>query len=91
MIAYPSMLDPSSELYASEQWYPNTALPDLLGVPVDRVDDNRLYRALDVSFQNNLLHRSKQVTLPRPSFCAVVELRNANLTHLGNDPAHDLP
>ena len=41
------LLDPSSELYISEQWYPKTALPDLLGVPVDRVDDNRLYRALD--------------------------------------------
>lgn len=41
------LLDPSSELYVAEQWYPKTALPDLLGVPVDRVDDNRLYRALD--------------------------------------------
>jgi len=41
------LLDPSSELYVSEQWYPKTALPDLLGVPVDRGDDNRLYRALD--------------------------------------------
>jgi transposase len=41
------LLDPSSELYVSEQWYPKTALPHLLGVPVDRVDDNRLYRALD--------------------------------------------
>ena len=37
----------SSELHISEQWYPKTALPDLLGVPADRVDDNRLYRALD--------------------------------------------
>lgn len=41
------LLDPSSELYVSEQWYPKTALPDLLGVPARRVDDNRLYRALD--------------------------------------------
>ena len=41
------LLDPSSELHISEQWYKNTALPDLLGVPADRVDDNRLYRALD--------------------------------------------
>jgi len=38
---------PSSELYVSEQWYPKSALPDLLGVPANRVDDNRLYRALD--------------------------------------------
>jgi transposase len=41
------LLEPSSELYISEQWYPKTALPDLLGVPTDRIDDNRLYRALD--------------------------------------------
>jgi transposase len=41
------LLDPSSELYISEQWYPKTALPELLGVPETRVDDNRLYRALD--------------------------------------------
>ena len=41
------LLEPSSELYISEQWYPKTALPDLLGVPIDRIDDNRLYRALD--------------------------------------------
>lgn len=41
------LLDPSSELYTSEQWYPKTALPELFGVPQERVDDNRLYRALD--------------------------------------------
>src|SRR5579864_2763467 len=41
------LLEPSSELYTAEQWYPKTALPDLLGVPAERVDDNRLYRALD--------------------------------------------
>lgn len=41
------LLDPSSELYVAEQWYLKTALPDLFGVPADRIDDNRLYRALD--------------------------------------------
>ena len=41
------LLDPSSELHTSEQWYPKTALPELLGVTVDRIDDNRLYRTLD--------------------------------------------
>lgn len=46
------LLDPSSELHISEQWYPKTALPDLLGVPADRVDDNRLYRALDELLPN---------------------------------------
>lgn len=41
------LLNPSSELYISEQWYPKTAMPDLIGVSVDQVDDNRLYRGLD--------------------------------------------
>lgn len=41
------LCQPSSELHTSEQWYPQTALPELLGVPALRVDDNRLYRALD--------------------------------------------
>ena len=38
---------PSSELHIAEQWYPKSAMPQLLGVPADRVDDNRLYRTLD--------------------------------------------
>jgi hypothetical protein len=38
---------PLSELYIAEQWYPKSAMPQLLGVPADRVDDNRLYRTLD--------------------------------------------
>jgi hypothetical protein len=42
------LLEPASELYTAEQWYPKTALPELLGVPAECVDDNRLYRALDV-------------------------------------------
>ena len=41
------LLEPSSELYTAEQWYPKTALAELLGVPIERVDDNRLYRTLD--------------------------------------------
>ena len=41
------LCDPSSELYIAEQWYPKSAMPELLGVPADRVDDNRLCRTLD--------------------------------------------
>jgi Transposase DDE domain len=41
------LLEPASELHIAEQWYPKTALAELLGVPVERVDDNRLYRTLD--------------------------------------------
>jgi transposase len=38
---------PSSELQISESWYDKSALDDLLGVPVAKVNDDRLYRALD--------------------------------------------
>jgi transposase len=38
---------PSSELHIAEDWYRRTALEDLLGVPVERINENRLYRALD--------------------------------------------
>jgi transposase len=38
---------PSSELKIAEHWYGKTALDDLLGVPVGKINDDRLYRALD--------------------------------------------
>lgn len=38
---------PSSELQIAGSWYAKTALEDLLGVPTDRINDDRLYRALD--------------------------------------------
>ncbi|NTU42372.1 MAG: IS1634 family transposase [Nitrospirales bacterium] len=38
---------PSSELQIAESWYDKTALDDLLGVTSDKVNDDRLYRALD--------------------------------------------
>jgi transposase len=38
---------PSSELKIAESWYAKTALDDLLGVPLDKINDDRLYRALD--------------------------------------------
>jgi len=41
------LCEPSSELHIAEDWYRRTALEDLLGVAVDRVNDDRLYRALD--------------------------------------------
>lgn len=38
---------PSSELQIAEFWYGKTALDDLLGVPPDKVNEQRLYRGLD--------------------------------------------
>jgi transposase len=41
------LCEPSSELHIAEHFYRGTALPELLGVPIEKVDDNRLYRGLD--------------------------------------------
>ena len=41
------LCEPASELHIAEDWYRQTALEDLLGVPTDVVNDDRLYRALD--------------------------------------------
>jgi len=38
---------PSSELAIAESWYEKTALEDLLGISVEKVNDDRLYRTLD--------------------------------------------
>jgi transposase len=38
---------PSSELYIAEHFFEQTALSDLLGVPGDKVNEDRLYRGLD--------------------------------------------
>jgi len=39
--------DPSSELRLAEHVYEHSALPDVLGVPASKVNEDRLYRALD--------------------------------------------
>jgi hypothetical protein len=41
------LCDPSSELALAERIYARTALMDLLGVPAEKVNEDRLYRALD--------------------------------------------
>jgi len=41
------LCEPSSELHIAEDWYRQTALEDLLGLPAALVNDDRLYRALD--------------------------------------------
>ena len=41
------LLDPSSELHLAEHGYEASALAELLGVPAAKVNDDRLYRALD--------------------------------------------
>jgi transposase len=41
------LCDPSSELYIAEHLYERSCLTDLLGVAADKVNEDRLYRALD--------------------------------------------
>lgn len=41
------LCEPSSELHIAEHFYRQSALEDLLGVPTEQIDDNRLYRGLD--------------------------------------------
>ena len=49
------LCDPSSELRIAEHVYERSALPELLGVPVEKVNDDRLYRSLD----KLLVHKSE--------------------------------
>jgi len=41
------LCNPSSELYLAEHGYESSAMSELLGIPSDKVNDDRLYRALD--------------------------------------------
>lgn len=41
------LCNPSSELRIAEHLYERSSLDDLLGIPADKVNDDRLYRALD--------------------------------------------
>lgn len=50
-------LEPSSELRLAEHLYARTAMADVLGVPLDKINDDRLYRALD-----ELLPLKKELT-----------------------------
>jgi transposase len=41
------LCEPSSELHIAEDWFRRTALGDLLDIPDEKVNDDRLYRAHD--------------------------------------------
>ena len=50
------LCDPASELHIAERFYEASALSDLLGVPASKVNEDRLYRALD-----QLLRRKEEL------------------------------
>ena len=41
------LCDPSSELHIAEHFYSHSALSDLLGIPPEKINEQRLYRAMD--------------------------------------------
>jgi transposase len=41
------LIEPTSELATAERFYPRTALDDVTGVPMSKVNKDRLYRTLD--------------------------------------------
>ena len=41
------LCEPSSELYIAEHFYAQSGLAELLGVPAEKINEQRLYRALD--------------------------------------------
>jgi transposase len=47
ILAVARLCEPCSELYLAESWFRKTALGDLLGVTEEKINDDRLYRALD--------------------------------------------
>ena len=54
--------EPSSELHIADTWYQRTSLDDLMGVPADRVNSDRLYRAHDhlLKHKNDIEKHLKQ-------------------------------
>ena len=47
ILALSRFCNPSSELHIADTWYRATALDELLGVPIEAVGKDRLYRAHD--------------------------------------------
>ena len=53
---------PSSELHIAEHIYEHSAMEDLLGIPAEKIYDNRLYRCLDklLPCKDSLQHHLKE-------------------------------
>jgi len=47
VLAICRLCNPSSELFIAEHYYQTTAMSDLLGIPAEKINQQRLYRALD--------------------------------------------
>jgi DNA-binding transcriptional regulator YdaS (Cro superfamily) len=49
------LCEPSSELHIAEHFYAQSALADLLGISPDKINEQRLYRALDAILPHKAL------------------------------------
>jgi hypothetical protein len=58
---------PSSELQIAQSWYDKTALDDLLGVPTNKINDDRLYRTLDTASSSAPPSIFSSMTSPPPT------------------------
>ena len=47
VLAICRLCNPSSELHIAEHYYKRTAMVELLGIPAEKIYDERLYRSLD--------------------------------------------
>jgi len=84
---------PSSELYIVEHLYKHTAIADLLGIPSRKINEQRLYRALDKvlahreALQIFLKNRRRCVT--RPDEHQAILLHRLGLNLPSNLPVTD--
>jgi len=82
-------VDPGSKLYA-EQWFPTTALPELLGVDPTRFNNARLHRVLEQLDEATpeLMRRLARHTHGRGEFATLfLDVTDARFTGNGPDMA----
>ena len=60
------LCEPSSELRIAEHLYERSPLADLLGIPEEKINNDRLYRALDSLLPHNSGYRSGRVISQSP-------------------------
>ena len=81
------LCEPSSELHIAEHFYASTAMDELLGVPTEKVYEERLYRALD----KLLLHKTaleKNEPRHRPYRGKMSNLGDSRILNLVADVIH---
>ena len=77
VLAICRLCNPSSELHIAEHYYRSTAMPELLGIPAEKVNEQRLYRALDKllphkeSLEKHLKKQARRFVRPRIRFALV--------------------